>query len=253
MTAWWQDFFDDDYVRLWQGLEAPDKADREAAGLWAVLALAPGSTVLDAPCGYGRLSHLLARKGATVLGVDASRDVIAEAERRRGDLPTDRLRFRCHDLREPLPESGFDAALNVFSSLGYGTEADDLAVLATLRAAVRAGGLVFIETTHRDRVVAELSQNSPRVNRLPDGSAVTEEPRLDAVTGRVETTWSWTGPRGSGRKSASIRAYTATELVRLVAEAGLRVRSLHDGCSTAAFTASGAVARGRLGILAVRD
>ncbi len=65
----------------------------------------------------------------------------------------------------PLEESGFDVGLNIFSSLGYGTEADDVAILSTLRAAVRPGGLVFVETMHRDRVLSVC----PRINDPPTG------------------------------------------------------------------------------------
>ena len=140
MTSWYENFFDADYIRLWEGAEAPDKTERQVAGLWAVLGLAAGSKVLDAPCGYGRISRELAKRGAYVLGLDLSRDLLAEAERRRGDLPAERLQYQRHDLRMPLPESGFDVALNIFSSLGYGSEEDDIAVLSNLRAAVRPGG-----------------------------------------------------------------------------------------------------------------
>lgn len=258
MAAWWENFFDADYLRLWEAAEAPEKTERQVAGLWTLLGLGVGSAVLDGPCGYGRIARGLAARGARVLGVDLSQVLLAEAEARRGELPPAQLRYLRHDLRQPLPAAGvdgvggFDAALNIFSSLGYGSEADDRAVLATLRAAVRPGGLVFIETMHRDRAVAHLAQNQQPTNRLPDGTLVFEEPRLDPVSGRVETTWYWSGPGGSGQKSASIRIYTATELVRLVEAVGLQVRGVYDGCSQAPFVAAGAAIGGRLGLLTER-
>ena len=253
MAGWWETFFDADYLRIWEGVEAPDKTEREVAGLWAVLNLTAGSKVLDAPCGYGRVARALAQRGAQVLGVDLAVDLLAEAERRRGDLPTEQLRYERHDLRIRLKESGFDAGLNIFSSLGYGTEADDIAILSTLRAAVRPGGFVFVETMHRDRVAASLSHTQRLANRLPDGTLLIEEPRLDPVAGRVETTWYWSGPRGSGQKSASLRVYTATELVRLLDTAGLRFRSVHNGCSSEPFMGPAAAIGTRLGLLAVRE
>src|ERR1051325_4021818 len=117
MPEWWQTFFDNDYLRIWEGVEPPGRTEKQASGLWTLLGLNENSAVLDAPCGYGRISRALAARGVRVLGVDLSTDLLEEAERRRGDIPADRLRYLRHDLRTPLRESGFDAALNIFSSL----------------------------------------------------------------------------------------------------------------------------------------
>jgi hypothetical protein len=106
---------------------------------------------------------------------------------------------------------------------------------------------VFIETLHRDRIIASRSQN-PLGNRLPDGTLLLEEPRFDPIAGRVETTWYWSGPGGTGQKSASLRVHTVTELVRLVEAAGLKFLSAHHGCSKEPFDISG-----RLGLLAARE
>jgi 2-polyprenyl-3-methyl-5-hydroxy-6-metoxy-1,4-benzoquinol methylase len=239
---WWEGFFDADYQRLWPHLVAPGDEDAEA--VWRALALAPGVRVLDAPCGYGRVSRPLAERGASVLGVDRSQAQLDEAERRRGGLGQERLRYLRHDLRQGLSEDGFDAALCLFTSLGYGTEGEDVAVLRTLAAAVRPGGAVAVETSHRDLVVARLARGTSGgtasfSRRMPDGTLLLEEPRLDAVTGRVETTWYWAGPAGSGKKSASIRTYTVTELVRLLEAAGLRLREARSLRGGGPFEARG--------------
>jgi SAM-dependent methyltransferase len=252
MSDWWLDFFDADYVRLWGQSEVSGHVAPQVEGLWLLLGLREGSRILDAPCGYGRLSRPLAARGAIVLGVDQSQALLEHAERERGDLQPSRLRYLRHDLREPLDETGFDCALNLFTSLGYGTEEDDLAILGTLRAAVRPGGLVFVETAHRDLTAAILARGAPPSRRLPDGTLVVEEPRFDSIRGRVETCWYWSGPAGQGKKPAFLRVYTATELVRLLGRAGLRFRSAHRGCSPEPFRAEGPDLGGRLGLLAER-
>jgi SAM-dependent methyltransferase len=249
MSSWWQSFFDDDYLHVW-GTDRKERTAREVDGLWAVLGLGAGARLLDAPCGYGRLSQPLAARGAIVLGVDQSATMIAHAERNRDGVGGDRLRYRQHDLRTPLDDGGFDAAINVYSSLGYGAEDDDVAVLATLRRAVHKDGRVFVETMHRDVAVTYLAREVAPAERLSDGTLVIEQPRFDAVAGRVETSWYWSGPRGSGQKSASIRMYTITELVALMRRAGLELVSAHRGCSTAPFKAEGADLGGRVGLLA---
>lgn len=243
-SAWWEGFFDADFVRICGPRFTP--GEDEAAALWRILALSAGCRVLDAPCGYGRVALPLARLGASVLGVDQSVVLLEEAERRRGDFCPERLRYVRHDLRAPLAESSFDVALNLGTSLGYGSEEDDLAVLRTLAAAVHLGGAVAIETIHRDAVAAMLAHALSPAHRLPDGTLVLEEPRLDPVAGRVETTLYWAGPSGSGRKSASIRAYAVSELLRLVERAGLKFRAaLHPG-SGAPFEARGPFFGGRV-------
>jgi SAM-dependent methyltransferase len=248
-SDWVPSFFDDDYIRLWGDVVATSE---QVDGLWSLLGLGEGSRVLDAPCGYGRLSRPLAERGAVVLGVDQSASLIAHAERTRGTVDAARLRYRRHDLREPLDEGGFDCALNVFTSLGYGGEDDDVAILRTLRDAVRPGGLVLVETNHRDLTAAFLAKGLAASRRLADGTLIVEEPRFDAIAGRMETCWHWAGPGGQGRKTASLRVYSATELVRLLERAGLRFRSAHRGCSPEAFRAEGPELGGRLGLLAER-
>ncbi len=249
-SAWWEAFFDADYVRIWGPRCTP--GEDEAAALWRILELSAGCRILDAPCGYGRVSLPLARLGALVLGVDQSATLLEEAERRRGDLGPERLRYLRQDLRTPLPESGFDAVLNLATSLGYGTEDDDVAILRTLAAAVRSGGAVAIDTIHRDAVAAMLAHRASPAYRLPDGTLVFEEPRLDPFAGRIETTSYWAGPSGSGQKSASIRAYALTELLRLVERVGLRLRAWLQPGSGTPFEGSGPFYGGRVLLIAER-
>jgi 2-polyprenyl-3-methyl-5-hydroxy-6-metoxy-1,4-benzoquinol methylase len=91
MSDWVAGFFDDDYIRLWGDVVAtPEQVD----DLWSLLGRREGSRVLDAPCGYGRLSRPLAERGALVLGVDLSESLVAHAERTRGAIDGVRLRYR---------------------------------------------------------------------------------------------------------------------------------------------------------------
>ena len=247
MQQWWRTFFDADYIRLWGEVFTAEQDEKQADGIWHLLGLQPGSRLLDAPCGYGRLSVQFAKRGAVVLGVDQSEELLAVGMR--NNTGGDRLRYLRHDLREPLPEGGFDAVCNVFSSIGYGTEEDDLAIFNTLHNAVRPGGLVFIDTNHRDATVAFLTRGTKPSMRLADGTLIVEEAFFDPVAGRVNTCWYWSGPQGSGKKPASVRIYSITELVRLLERARLRFVSAHKGCSVEAFKAEGADMGGRVGIL----
>jgi SAM-dependent methyltransferase len=249
-ASWWQGFFDDEYLRLWGGMMSEERTQNEADGLWRVLDLGPGARVLDAPCGYGRLSRALAERGVQVVGIDQSAQLLAAAEAQRGPLDRTQLRYVQADLRQPLDDNGFDAAINIFSSLGYGSEADDLAVLTTLKRALRPAGKLFIDTGHRDGIIVANSRGMKNAERLPDGTLIYEEPRFDPVIGRVDTTWYWQGPGGAGQKSASLRVYAITELVALLERAGFSLVSAHRGCSAELYRPSAGELGWRVGLYA---
>lgn len=252
MTSWHDTFFDDEYLRLWAAVQDPEASGREADGLWKMLGLKRGARVLDAPCGAGRLAIPLAGRGAIVLGVDKAAKMIAAAEAKPDKPGLERLRFLAHDLRTPLPEGDFDVAINAYSSLGYGDESEDEAILRTLHDALRPGGRLVIETLHRDAFVAARSRGTNAALRLADGTLVVEEAVFDPLRGRVTTTFHWSGPASLGRKEASIRMYCITELAALAGRCGFHSPRLYAGCSPEPFSPDGPDAGGRVAMVLSR-
>jgi 2-polyprenyl-3-methyl-5-hydroxy-6-metoxy-1,4-benzoquinol methylase len=253
VNDWWKTFFDEDYLRISGHMIPEETSAKQAADLWSMLDLNPGCRLLDAPCGWGRLSHPLASLGASVLGVDQSETLLAAAEGRRGKLPPEQLRYLRHDLREPLPETDFDVACNIFTSFGYGTEEEDIAIFRTLRGAVRPGGRVVVETNHRDLMCAFIARGSKLTMRMPDGTLFMDESDFDAISGVVRLNWYWSGPGGSGEKHADWRCYAPTQIVGLLDRAGLRLAGAYKGLSKTPYKAEGPEAGGRLAVVAVRE
>ena len=195
MSDTWTTFFDSDYLRIIGEIFNEAASARQAQELWSMLDLQPGVRLLDGPCGYGRLSRPLALLGAIVVGVDQSEASIALAEEQRGDLGSDRLQYLRHDLRTPLAMSDFDVACNIFTSFGYGTEEEDVAVFRTLREAVRPGGRVVVESNHRDLLCISLARGGTASMRLADGTIFLDQPDFDAISGIVTLNWYWSGPK----------------------------------------------------------
>jgi 2-polyprenyl-3-methyl-5-hydroxy-6-metoxy-1,4-benzoquinol methylase len=253
VNDWWETFFDKDYLKIWGQLFTDEVNAKQASALWSLLDLKAGCRILDAPCGWGRLSRWLALLGASVLGVDQSETLLTAAEAQRGDLPTERLRYLRHDLRKTLPETGFDVACNIFTSFGYGTQEEDIAIFRTLQCALRPGGRVVVETNHRDMVCALISRGSKHSMRLPDGTLFFDDSDFDAISGVVSLNWYWSGPGGSGEKHARWSSYTPTQMVDLLERAGLRFVGAYKGLSGIPYKAEGPEAGGRLALVAERE
>jgi len=140
---WFSAWFDSPYYhRLYRDRDSSE-AEKFLDTLLKRLRLQPGAKVLDLACGRGRHAVALRARGFDVTGVDLSPNSIAHAQRFADDL----LRFRVHDMRQPLGEPNrFDCVLNLFTSFGYfASHAANLLVLQVVADALRPGGTLVLD------------------------------------------------------------------------------------------------------------
>jgi SAM-dependent methyltransferase len=231
---WWRGFFDRDYLHAY-GTRFTDEGSREEALAAVALAGAgPGARVLDAPCGFGRHSIPLAEAGYNVVGVDYAPEQVAEARARAGARPNPE--FVEGDIRDlPFAAAAFDCALNLFTSIGYLGEEGDLDVLREFHRVLKPGSALVLETMHRDRFVQILRERD--WEHLPGSDVVLEERTFDAVAGVIEGTHRVVrgGSPGTERQYR-LRVYTATELVRLLDQAGFDSIECHGGLAGETLT-----------------
>lgn len=214
----WEAFFDAHYVLTYAPLQPDARSCTEALAAVRLARFPPGSRVLDVPCGYGRHAVALAAEGYHIVGLDRSAAQLDEARRRRGTAIG--LRLVRADYRQiPFAAGTFDGALTLLSSLGYAGEEADRTVLHEIRRILRPGGHLLMETNHRDR----LPPRSParEWHPLGDGAVLLSETRVDRVAGTVELIHTYM-PVGGPPETRTIRwrAYSATELVRMLTDAG---------------------------------
>jgi 2-polyprenyl-3-methyl-5-hydroxy-6-metoxy-1,4-benzoquinol methylase len=123
-----------------------DTDDPVSVSLLDLLGPVSGVSVLDVACGHGRISRELARRGASVLGVDLSAKLIDKAEDAERHEPLG-IRYLHADVGQPgvLGTSFFDAAVCNFGL----SDIDDLdAALTTVSAALRPGGRFVFSILH---------------------------------------------------------------------------------------------------------
>ena len=83
----------------------------------ALLAIVPGTRVLDVACGTGGVALRAARAGAEVLGIDISADQLTKA-RRAAAAESLEIRFDEGDCQElPYGDAEFDAVTSAFGAI----------------------------------------------------------------------------------------------------------------------------------------
>jgi SAM-dependent methyltransferase len=142
-SAWYADFFTELPNEFWRRAVPPEATTAEIDFVEERLGLAPGSRVVDVPCGSGRHSIALAERGHTVTGLDISAEAIEHARRTAKAAGVD-VDFRLAEMRE-VPPDGFDAAVCMGNSFGYLDPEGTRTFVAALAAAVRPGGGLVVD------------------------------------------------------------------------------------------------------------
>ena len=226
-SEWFKGFFDQAYLDLLAAQMPPARTRREVDGVVRLLGLAPGASILDVPCGFGRHSHELARRGFTVEGVDLSRAMIAEARRRL--RPGLRLCLRRGDMRRLEYDGNFDALICMYNGFGYFSRREDLATLKRMARALKPGGSILFD--HRDAVYDARHGSGREWYRVGRGLYVLEDRSYEPATRRLSLSWLMLKPgdKRVRRKCARLSEYTLAEWRRLFAAAGLELTAAYAG------------------------
>jgi SAM-dependent methyltransferase len=211
---------DDWYVEFHRGLAArfwrAAAADMAEDDVRVVLPLlGDARSVLDVPCGDGRMTIRLAAAGLDAIGIDVAPEEVEHA--RAAGSPA---RFEVGDLKA-LPDVGrVDAVLSWGNSFGYLSPPDTARSLANLHRVLRPGGRLVLESL----TIAE----SLLVRGVDDGAEygyggirMTTTNRYNVAESRLETHAVFAAADGTVERSRfAHRVHTAGEVVRLVEAAG---------------------------------
>ena len=233
------------YELVLEGMRERGEEDAVAISSYLAHAGLTGCRILDAPCGIGRVAIPLARLGFDISGIDLSPHLVRVANRKaaRFKLAAGRAMFLVGEMRELsskfAPES-FDAVLNVFTSIGYGSEEDDLKFFREARAVTKRGGLLLISgLRNRDYVARNPSQN------IYEESArilVLDTYRFDSARSRERGIWrfylksggKWGSLKFAGEFPIDIRVYSPHELDSRLQATGWSVKETFESFITKA-------------------
>jgi SAM-dependent methyltransferase len=227
-SNWQANFFRDVALEFWRRAVSPEQTRAEVDLIEQQLRLERGARLLDVPCGNGRHAVQFAARGYAVTGVDSSEEFVAEA--RGSSAPVD---WVLGDMRE-LPWHGtFDGVYCSGNSFGYLNNEDARGFLNGIARALKTGGRFLMDTGMvAESILPQLGKGL--WHRMGDIIVISEnhyhpeESRLD-----IDYTFIQNGKQET-RPSTSY-CFTAGELCRMHAAAGLKMRELFDWYSGKPF------------------
>jgi ubiquinone/menaquinone biosynthesis C-methylase UbiE len=215
---WWQDFFSGpvlDFVYKSRDLEITLD---ETYFIEESLGLNPGSSILDVPCGAGRISIELARRGYQVTGIDINNELLKLAQGKARELKLD-INWLEMDMRDLPWNEQFDGAVCFWSSFGYFNEADNTNFLQRVSRSLKTGASFILDTPLIETRLPEM-ESQERV-WWPVGELLAlEERTFDHETSRIESEWTFIKDGQIEKKLLSQRLYTYLELVTMLEKAG---------------------------------
>jgi len=196
---------------------------------------------LDLACGIGRHSTPLAKSGFRVVGIDISPEYVAKAE----DLAamegvSGSCRFITRDMRrlkEYLGGYRFDAAICIFTSLGYYEAETDRDVLTQVKKLSTGRGVLVVEMMNKSYAEKKLTRKK---YSMVGEMLRLEESSFDKKASRLRSSWRLYRLRGPdleyvGSIRFDNRLYSHRELVGLAESAGWENSRVYGGLDRCKF------------------
>lgn len=230
-TNWFENFFHGVALDLWRKAISPEQTQAEANFIEKELAAPVGSKFLDIPCGNGRLSVELAKRGYKMTGLDLSEEFLQEA--RSNPSITPQPQWISGDMRRLEWKNQFDGAFCFGNSFGYMEYPDMEIFLSGLSRALKRKGRFILETG----IVAEalLPNYKEREWYQFDDILFTIENHYQADTSCLETKMTFVRNGKTETRESLHWVYTAAEIRRILERAGFEILETYESTDSKPF------------------
>lgn len=235
-SNWFETFFHGVTLDLWRKAIPPKQTTAEAEFLIDHLNCDAGARVLDVPCGNGRLSFELAKRGLRVTGVDISEEFIAEARANQAKQPgspataggsdlSTRVEFILSDMRNIDSTKIYDGAYCFGNSFAFLEHAEMNRFLRAIARALKPGARFVIETgMAAESVLPDFEEQS---SHELDGLALTIKERYLAEESCIDSEYIFERDGQTESRLAREWIYTVAEIRRMLEAAGFSILDLY--------------------------
>lgn len=208
-------------------LKGDDTGSDEAEFIMKAVRLRPGDSVMDAPCGAGRIAVHIAKAGCLVTGIDINPRFIARAQQRFVNEKLD-ANLMVLDMRAIDFHNEFDAIYNWSGSFGYYSDEENANLLKRMAMALKPGGYLLIDQPNRVRLLRHFAHEYQVENAV-------RRNRWDAANQRVESVL-YVENKEQPMTFSSVRLYTPAQIKQLLAKADLSLLAMYGSQDSTSYT-----------------
>lgn len=220
MTEWFTD--ESLWMTMYPFLFSKERFTAATAQVDRLLALVDvtGRAVLDLCCGPGRHAIVLAKRGYTVTGVDASPFLLEQA-RARAQAEGVMVEWVLADMRHFMRSAVYDLVLSMFTSFGYFDDKDDdLTVLRNMYHSLQPGGTCVLDMLGKERL-AKIFQPTTS-EQAPDGTLWVQRHEIVDDWSRIRNEWTVIKDGRARSFTFQLTVYSGQELKDRLFQAGFR-------------------------------
>jgi SAM-dependent methyltransferase len=229
---WYESFFTGINCEMWEKAASKEWTDLEVNFITDVLNIQAGSKILDMPCGTGRHSIELAKKGFQITAVDISEEFINNLKKK-SDQEQLNIEIVHGNILTITLNGTFDGGFCLGNSFGYFPYEDMQIFVKKVSASLKKGGKWIINTG----VVAEgfLSKFTPDKKYELDGLTMEIHNDYDIWESCLLTTLIYTKNEKQEIHRFKHYAYTVAEIIRMLGKYDLRTIAVYKSTDKTEF------------------
>lgn len=224
-NEWYEDFFSGLNSEMWERATTSEWTEKEVDFLIETLAVKPGAAILDIPCGFGRHTIELAKRGFLMTGIDISADYVQKLIRQ---VEADKLPVQViqGDILTTQIEQMFNGAYCLGNSFGYVDYEGMTAFVKNVSAFLNPGARFVVNS---GLVAESVLPNFPKTGHYVLGDLTMDINNAYVVNDSyMATELKYTRENRSETHCFKHYVYTLSEIKRLLASYGLRTIAVYN-------------------------
>ena len=224
-NEWYTDFFSGLNCEMWERAVSAEWTSTEVDFLITTMAIKPGNAILDIPCGYGRHTIELAKRGFQMTGIDISTEFLQTLQKQ---IDSESLAIQViqGDILTMEIGHSFDGAYCLGNSFGYVDYEGMNVFVQKVSNALKSGARFVINS---GLVAESILTHFPKTGQYVLGD-LTMDINNSYVIGEsyMATELTYTKADRSETHFFKHYVYTLSEIKRLLAKHGLRTIAVYS-------------------------